>query len=109
MLHLARSGRLILKASVPVKEGSILVDEKGRRTGKVQEIIGPASGPYLSAEPFTDRIERLVGTKLYLGEEVQRSKPEKKKREFEAARRGRPDRHSRGDLDKKPDKHRRNW
>jgi RNA-binding protein len=69
VLHLARSGRLILKAAPEiVREGSILVDEQGRRTAKVLEIIGPVSSPYLSAQPFTDRIERIVGAKLYLGE-----------------------------------------
>jgi RNA-binding protein len=70
VLHLARSGRFILKASSNVREGSTLVDEKGRRTGRVLEIIGPASSPYLSCQPFTDRIERVVGTKLFIEEEV---------------------------------------
>jgi rRNA processing protein Gar1 len=62
-----------VKASLPVvREGSILVDEKGRRTGKVLELIGPVSSPYLSVQPFTDRIERIAGSKLYLGEEEPR-------------------------------------
>jgi RNA-binding protein len=74
VLHLARSGRLILKASPPaVREGSILVDEKGRRTGKVLELIGPVESPFLSVQPFTDRIERISDTKLYLGEDEPRS------------------------------------
>ena len=73
VLHLARSGRLILKASLPaVHEGALLVDEKGRRSGKVMELIGPVSSPYLSVQPFTDRIERITGTKLYVGEEEPR-------------------------------------
>ncbi|MGI0091983.1 MAG: H/ACA ribonucleoprotein complex subunit GAR1 [Nitrososphaerales archaeon] len=75
VLHLARSGRLILKSSGGtttsslVKEGSILVDEKGRRTCKVLEIIGPVFSPYISAQPLTDRIERVAGSKLFVSEE----------------------------------------
>ena len=69
VLHLARSGRLIIKTtSSPPREGSILVDEKGRRACKVLEIIGPVSSPYLSAQPLTDRIERVTGTKLFVEE-----------------------------------------
>jgi rRNA processing protein Gar1 len=71
VLHLARSGRLILKATTSAlpREGSILVDEKGRRVAKVLEIIGPVASPYLSTQPLTDRIERSSKTKLYLSEE----------------------------------------
>jgi rRNA processing protein Gar1 len=56
--------------SAPAKEGSILVDEKGRRTARVLEIIGPVASPYLSTQPLTDRIERSSKTKLYLSEET---------------------------------------
>ncbi|HXQ91519.1 MAG TPA: Gar1/Naf1 family protein [Nitrososphaerales archaeon] len=73
VLHLARSGRLIVKASSPSREGTILVDDKGRRAGKVLELIGPVDAPYLSVQPFTERIERIVGTKLYIGEEEPRN------------------------------------
>jgi len=48
----------------------MLVDEKGRRTCKVLEIIGPVSSPYLSAQPLTDRIERVAGTKLFVEEDT---------------------------------------
>jgi RNA-binding protein len=68
VLHLARSGRLILKVTNPVRDGSVLVDEKGRRTCKVIETIGPVSNPYFSAQPLTERIERVSGEKLFLDE-----------------------------------------
>ncbi|MDA4111870.1 MAG: Gar1/Naf1 family protein [Thaumarchaeota archaeon] len=70
VLHLAKSGRLIIKANSAIREGTVLVDEKGRSSGKVMEIIGPVSSPYLSAQPFTDRVERLVGTKLFVSDEA---------------------------------------
>jgi len=69
VLHLARSGRLILKASSQVRDGSILVDDVGRRICKVIETIGPVASPYLSSQPLTDRIERVLGTKLFISEE----------------------------------------
>ncbi|MGI0078319.1 MAG: H/ACA ribonucleoprotein complex subunit GAR1 [Nitrososphaerales archaeon] len=70
VLHLARSGRLIVKASSQVPDGALLVDDKGRRAGKVMETIGPVSSPYLSVQPGTDRTERIVGTKLFISESL---------------------------------------
>ncbi|MDA4130808.1 MAG: Gar1/Naf1 family protein, partial [Thaumarchaeota archaeon] len=70
VMHLARSGRLIIKATSPVREGSFLVDENGRSAGRVLEILGPVTAPYLSAQPSTERIERLVGTKLFVDEKA---------------------------------------
>jgi rRNA processing protein Gar1 len=68
VLHLARSGRLILKASSQVPDGTLLVDNEGRRSGKVMETIGPVASPYLSVQPMTDRIERVVSTPLFISE-----------------------------------------
>ena len=59
---------MIIRASSAVKEGSILVDSKGRRACKVFEIIGSVSSPYISAQPLTDRIQRIEGEKLFVGE-----------------------------------------
>jgi rRNA processing protein Gar1 len=63
---MARSGRLIVKAQTQVRDGSLIVDEKGRRTGKVMETIGSVASPFLSVQPLTDRVERIIGTKLYI-------------------------------------------
>jgi rRNA processing protein Gar1 len=68
VLHLARSGRLILKAGSQVRDGSILVDGEGRKTCKVIETIGPVASPYLSTQPLTERIERVLGQKLFLSD-----------------------------------------
>ena len=71
VLHLARSGRLIVKANSPVREGSILVDKEGRKICKVIETIGPVTSPYLSAQPLTDRIERVMGQELVQSEFIE--------------------------------------
>lgn len=70
IMHLAKSGRLIVKLSAAgtgVKAGELLVDGSGKRVGKVAELIGPVSAPYASVIPMTDRTSRLIGTKMFSG------------------------------------------
>ncbi len=64
-LHLAGSGRLILRAKEDLKPGTILYDDKGRKVAKTIEIIGPVKSPYISATPLTDRVKRTFGHKVY--------------------------------------------
>ncbi len=64
-LHLAGSGRLILRAESDVRPGAVLYDEKGRSVAKVAEIFGPVKAPYISAVPMTDRITRILKQKVY--------------------------------------------
>lgn len=82
VLHLARSGRLILKASSQVSDGTLLVDENGRRTGRVIETIGPVVSPYLSVQPMTERVERLVGTKLFVSQSQSAENAERRNAKF---------------------------
>ena len=70
IMHLAKSGRLIVKlnaAGVSLKAGELLIDGSGKRVGKVAELIGPVSAPYASVIPMTDRTGRLVGQKIFSG------------------------------------------
>ena len=70
VMHLAKSGRLIVKlnaAGAGVKAGELIVDGSGKRVGRVAELIGPVSAPYASVIPMTDRTSRLVGTKIFSG------------------------------------------
>ena len=70
ILHLAKSGRLIVKlnsAGAGVKAGELLVDGSGKRVGKVVELLGPVSAPYASVIPMTDRTNKLVGSKVFSG------------------------------------------
>jgi len=67
ILHIAKSGRVIVKLSQKVNSGDILVDSKGKKVARVVELIGPVKAPYASAIPMTDRISKLVGTKMYRG------------------------------------------
>ncbi len=65
-LHRAKSGRLILRLSVKVEAGSILSDSKGRRFGRVVELIGPSSHPYASAAPADGRVNGKKGDRVFL-------------------------------------------
>jgi RNA-binding protein len=71
ILHLARSGRLIVKlkaeATQRIKPGELLIDGAGRKVGKVVELLGPVQTPYASVISMTDRTSRLVGTKVFGG------------------------------------------
>lgn len=70
IMHLAKSGRLIVKlnaAGAGVRAGELLVDESGKRIGRVAELIGPVSAPYASVIPMSDRTSRFVGAKVLSG------------------------------------------
>ncbi|MEM2856460.1 MAG: Gar1/Naf1 family protein [Candidatus Nitrosocaldaceae archaeon] len=66
VLHKAKSGRLIVKLSREIEIGDILLDEKGKRVGKVVELIGSVNAPYASVIPLTDRIKGSIGKKVYI-------------------------------------------
>ena len=56
LLHQARSGRLIVRLTKEVKAGVPILDDKGRRLGKVVELIGPVRAPYASVVVTTSRV-----------------------------------------------------
>ena len=67
ILHIAKSGRVIVKLQKKVNTGEILLDSKGKKVARVVELIGSVKAPYASAIPMTDRIKKYVGTKMYRG------------------------------------------
>jgi RNA-binding protein len=70
VMHLAKSGRLIVKlyvARAGIRPGELLVDGSGKRVGKVVELLGPVNAPYASVIPMTDRTGRIVGSKVFSG------------------------------------------
>lgn len=70
VLHLAKSGRLIVKATAAnIKVGVVLCDAKGRKVAKVAEVFGQVKEPYLSCIPLTDRVKKLEGKEVYLSAE----------------------------------------
>ena len=65
VLHIARSGRLIIRLDNEVHIGTVLVDSKGRNAAKVLELLGPVSKPYASAIPASQKFG-TVGQKVYV-------------------------------------------
>ena len=88
ILHLAKSGRLIVKLNTlgaeGIKPGELLIDGSGRRVGKVVELLGPVKTPYASVIPMTDRTSRLVGSKVFGGGLAK--KPRERSRGFSRSR-----------------------
>ncbi len=64
-MHLASSGRVIVRLSTTLKEGQILCDEKSSKIAKVTEMIGPVAKPYASAIPLTNNVKKYVGKKVF--------------------------------------------
>jgi rRNA processing protein Gar1 len=72
ILHLARSGRLILQSNEDFKANTILFDDKERKVAKVIEAFGPIKSPYISAIPLTDRIKRIVDQNVHASKRSQK-------------------------------------
>jgi len=65
ILHLASSGRVIVRLSKIVTQDQILCDEKSTKVAKVTELIGPVAKPYASAISLTNNIKKFVGKKMF--------------------------------------------
>ncbi len=65
ILHLANSGRVIVRLKKTVEEGQILCDEKRTKIAKVTEMIGPVAQPYASAIPLTNNVKKYTGKKVF--------------------------------------------
>jgi rRNA processing protein Gar1 len=65
IIRRARSGMVIVRLTREPREGQVLFDSDGRSVGRVTEVFGPVEGAYASLAPHTDRIEKLVGEKVF--------------------------------------------
>ncbi len=80
IMHLAGSGRVIVRLVKNVNEGQILCDEKSVKVAKVMELIGPVSGPYASAAALTNNIKKFTGKKIFALEASPAVKQKKNRR-----------------------------
>ena len=71
VLHLAKSGRVIVRLSQVIKEGQILCDKDGHKIAKVTELIGPVSNPYASCIPLSNNIKKFISSKIFALEYTQ--------------------------------------
>ncbi len=80
IIHLAGSGRVIIRLKSILDEGNFVCDNTGRRIAKVTELIGPVASPYASAISLTNNIKKYTGKKVYFLDEPVIKKTRKKKR-----------------------------
>ena len=69
-MHLANSGRVIIKLSSVIKECQLLCNESSQKIAKVTELIGPVKDPYASAIPLTNNLKKLNGMKVFSFEQT---------------------------------------
>ena len=79
-MHLANSGRVIVKLSKSLNAGQVLLDKKNTKIAKVVEIIGPVADPFASATPLTNNIQKYSGEKVFILTESPAIKPKKFRR-----------------------------
>lgn len=80
-MHLASSGRVIIRLTGRLDEGNFVCDQSGRKIAKVAELIGPVARPYASAISLTNNIKKYIGEKVYfLDEPAIRQKSRRKRR-----------------------------
>ena len=79
-MHLARSGRVIVRLSNTVGPNQVLCDEKSVKVAKVTELIGPVAKPYASAISLTNNIKKFVGKKMFTFETPSAKKFKKQRR-----------------------------
>jgi RNA-binding protein len=77
VMHLASSGRVIIRLSKPLRDGQVIVDGGGTKVAKVSEMIGPINAPYASAIPLTNNIKKHIGKQVYIVEETPATRPKR--------------------------------
>jgi len=70
VMHVSKSGRLIVKASHTPRLNSPVYDESFDLVGVVYDVMGPVSSPYVSIALEARDVDprRLVGKMLYVKE-----------------------------------------
>jgi len=77
VLHITSDKNIILKAENHVQIGAKVVDENLKPVGKIFDIFGPVSSPYVSVKAETENLDSFIGRTLY----VVPSKSQRKGRE----------------------------
>jgi len=79
-LHLANSGRVIVRLSKETQEGQILCDKNNQKIGRVTEMIGPVKSPFASVVPLTNNLKKISGIKVFSLEQTPAMKKNRRKR-----------------------------
>jgi RNA-binding protein len=77
VLHVTPSQNIVVKTDKAPKIGSAVVDENLKVVGKIFDVIGPVSSPYVFVKSAIKESEKLTSKQLY----VLLSKKERSKNE----------------------------
>ena len=66
VLNVTPSQNIVVKTDKAPKIGSAVVDENLKVVGKIFDIIGPVSSPYVVVRPAIREPEKLTDKQLYL-------------------------------------------
>jgi len=77
VLHTSSSGNMILKAENIPRIGDQVMDENLKAIGKIFDVFGPVSSPYVAVRPNVEEPNRFIQRVLYVAPS---SKPRREKR-----------------------------
>lgn len=66
VLHIASDKNIILKAETHAKIGDEVVDENLKYVGRIFDIFGSVSSPYVSVKSNADDLQSFVNRTLYV-------------------------------------------
>ena len=76
------SKNLVVKAEVIPRIGEKVVDEKLKQVGRVADVFGPVSKPYVAIRPSTENPVSLVNQNLYVVPAVKTREERRRRRDF---------------------------
>jgi RNA-binding protein len=79
VLHMSKSGKLIVRLHTEARIGQPVLDRGGRRVGQVFDIFGPVEAPYASIKLRDEKDDHPK--ELYLGERAEIWHRPKKRRQ----------------------------
>lgn len=65
-LHISPNRNVIIKVEAVPKIGEKVVDENLKPVGKVFDVFGPISSPYVAVKPTIQKPEKLTNKVLYV-------------------------------------------
>ena len=65
-LHVSRSRNIIVKVENIPKIGETVVDENLKPVGKISDVFGPVSSPYVAVKPTIREPKKLANKILYV-------------------------------------------
>ena len=66
VLHVTPSNNIVVKVDKTPKIGATVINEKLKVIGKVFDVIGPVSSPYVVVKPTIESPEKIEAKQLYV-------------------------------------------